>query len=848
MIFATKDTPSAREQIGGKAYNLIHLCSKGFNVPQFFVLTVDCFRQFFGERYDEYTALLNAYSTDARLKIIELIRSCSFSDELERQIIEKTKEMFKDRPMLFSVRSSATDEDSVKSSFAGMMESYLYVAPEDITARIKDCYISCFCERIMKYREDNGLIGNDIGVAVIIQEMIDPDAAGVMFTCDPRTNDTDEIFISLVNGVGEGLVHGESNSDDYILDFYGEILSRPDEKTVDIDELLVLKLGELAVSVEDSYMHKCPQDIEFCVKSGEIFLLQARPVTTSSHIDKRKFRTILDNSNIIESYSGVTTPLTFTFAREVYAKVYNQTLKSFFVKQKNIDEIQDDLQNMLCFYENKIYYRLNSWYRMTSLYPGYETNKKYMENMMGVKTSLRESKSQAKTRLLKIYIRAVYKLLRIKKDSESFKARFNDVTAPYYNNEFAEYSSKELLGVYNELEEKILDDFITPITNDMGTMVIFGMLTDRVKKLGLDNYEGLLGDILSKQGQVESVEQSTELLGIVGEIKASVPFYEEFKCMNADTFKKRLDEGQGIYKRISDYIIRYGARTMEELKLETLTLLEAPELLLVTLKQYLGLEENIQTYRSDEEKDGEKAAYNTLLSACRFGQRGIVKLLVRLSKFFIRNRESLRLRRTYIYSIVRKIYLGIGRNLASEGIIKDSRDVFFLTKDEVSSLVYGKYGDTSDVCKKTKDRKAEYYANKNKTVYERMYFYGDVSAENMLPIYSKSQFENREGTLRGVAGGGRVVEGVVKLVNDPQDADVKGYILMAKRTDPGWTVIFPMADAIIIERGSVLSHSAVVAREMGLTLIVGIRGLTDTVKDGDRVRVDGVNGTVEILK
>ena len=93
-----------------------------------------------------------------------------------------------------------------------------------------------------------------------------------------------------------------------------------------------------------------------------------------------------------------------------------------------------------------------------------------------------------------------------------------------------------------------------------------------------------------------------------------------------------------------------------------------------------------------------------------------------------------------------------------------------------------------------------------------------------------------------------MTEGIVKFVKDPSNTDVSGYILMAERTDPGWTVLFPMTKAVIIERGSVLSHSAVIAREMGLTLVVGIRGLTKYVKDGMKVRVDGVKGTVEILE
>lgn len=130
-----------------------------------------------------------------------------------------------------------------------------------------------------------------------------------------------------------------------------------------------------------------------------------------------------------------------------------------------------------------------------------------------------------------------------------------------------------------------------------------------------------------------------------------------------------------------------------------------------------------------------------------------------------------------------------------------------------------------------------------------MYFYGPLEEEYMLPIFSRQETEQSpEGCLKGVAGGGKTVIGRVKYVEHPADADVEGTILMARRTDPGWTVLFPMVKAIIIERGSVLSHSAVIAREMGIPLVVGIRGLTDRVKDGMLVKVDGIKGTVEILE
>ena len=825
------------ENVGGKAYNLFHLKDIGENVPEFFVLSADIFRSFLGEKLEEYRSLLSAYTDSKREEILSLIGACDFSVEIKSEVAAKLSEFFDEGEMV-SVRSSATDEDGERFSFAGMMESYLNVSGiENILASVKKCYLSCFSERIMEYRANNGLISPDISVAVIIQRMVQADYSGVIFTTDPRTNNPDELLISLVEGLGEQLVSGTSDSIDIGVSCTGFLTDMPEGWR---NEDIPLKLQQAAMRIEKSYTPRCAVDIEFCVKDGEEYILQCRPITTYSHIDKDQFRTILDNSNIIESYSGVTTPLTFTFAREVYAKIYKQTLRSFYVKEEAIKSIENDLDNMLNFYENKIYYRLNSWYKMTALYPGYQKNKQYMENMMGVKTTMHESEVGAKTRLVRIYASFIRKLLRMKKDSRRFIQRFNEVTAPYYGNGFEGYSSADALKVYDALEHEILDDFITPIANDMGAMVFYGMLTEQLKKKNIDGYEGLISSCISKQGNVESAEQSATVLRIVEEIRRSLELTELFSSDN-ENIKARLGGDEPVFRMIDEYIYRYGARTMDELKLETITLFEDPAFLLDMIKGYLRCD-TLPEYGGTPDPEAKKK----LLSNFGVFKRPFIRILLNVTKFFIRNRESLRLRRTYIYSIVRNIYLRIGKNLEAEGVLNSHRDIFFLEKSEITAFVNGS-GESADILReKINSRRAEYEKNKSRPIHERMYFYGDICESNMLPIYSRQEVCG-DGILSGVAGGGGVVEGIVKLVEDPTGADVEGYILMAKRTDPGWTVLFPMAKAIIIERGSVLSHSAVVARELGLTLVAGIRGLTDTVKDGMKVRVDGVSGTVEII-
>ena len=830
MIYHYSDKNIPPKKIGGKAYNLAHLSQiDNLSVPKWFCLSTDVFYQFLGNSKKEYEDLLLDYTPRKRQKILDLINSCEFNEYLKTEIMKQLQKTFSQNTK-FAIRSSATDEDSDEHSFAGMLDSFLNVKSEDVFKSIKKCYLSGFSERVMEYRTKNHLLNNNIAVAVIIQEMIEPDYAGVMFTINPKTNNPDETTISIVKGAGEQLVSGASDSEDFVVDVLGEINSGNTDK---LSRELILELARQASIIEKSYQPRTGKDIEFAIKNNQIFILQCRNIAKYSYIDKNRPRTILDNSNIIESYSGVTTPLTYTFAREVYGKIYHQTLKSFFIPDDVVKSVSHDLNNMLYFYENKIYYKLNSWYKLMSLYPNYNTNKKYMENMMGVKTPLKETTVGANKRLVKIYSRFIWKMLNSKKDSRKFLEKFNQVTAPYNGETFEGKSNQELLKIYDKIESQILNDFTTPIINDIGAMVFYGMLTDDLTKHGIKDAEGVISSLLAKQGGVESAEQTETLLSIVKKISQD----QELKQRFLDG-KISLNDNLPIIVDIKDYLARFGARTMDELKLETITMQEDPEILFEMIRNYLKTDKpskkpSLKTKSTDPFKN-----FNPI-------SKQYTKKLLKIVKYLVRNREGLRLRRTYIYAIVRNIYLRIGHNFAEDKLIDHYRDIFWLEKDEITAIINGK--PIKNIKETIKNRKAEYEQNKEKPVYERMYFYGKITSENMLPIYSEQEISDNANILKGVAGGGSPVEGIVKYVKEPTDTDINGYILMAKRTDPGWTVLFPMVKAIIIERGSILSHSAVIAREMGLTLVVGVRGLTDKVKDGAKVRVDGINGTIEIL-
>ena len=837
MIFEMGDS-KAPDKLGGKAFQLAELSEAGFLVPPFLVLTGEAFYEFWGEDRERLFSLLSFYKDENREEICSIIRNRVFQREWKEKVLGKLKAYFGEKCLL-AVRSSAMDEDGEDCSFAGMMESFLNVKQgEELFESIRKCYLSCFSERAMAYRKENGLLTGNIGMAVIIQEMVDADVSGVMFTSNPGTNNPDEILVSVVTGLGEALVSGEKNSYDALYDRFGNKLES--DKAMPVSEETLQELVSLGLKVEALDTKKRGRDIEFSIKNGVIYLLQNRLITSYRHIEKNKERTILDNSNIIESYSGVTTPLTYSFAREVYEKIYRQTLGNFFIEKEAIESISDDLKNMIVFYENKIYYRLNGWYKMTALYPGYNKNKRYMEEMMGVKVELKETEREAKFRLLKIYFYFIKKLLNMKRSTTAFSKKFEEVTKDYKNQDFSGFDNRTLVQIYKDLEDSILADFTTPIVNDMGAMVFLGKVNELLKKEGVQDAEGLLGKILSQQGNVESVKQSLSLLELVDEIWDNPELSAKFRTQSKEELKALLSEESDFSEHLRNYISRYGARVMDELKLESITLKENPDFLFQTLKNYLQPEEKPSVYKPLEIDEEE------LYKQVSFAKRLLLKKLVKITKYFVRNREFLRLYRTYIYDIVRMIFLRIGHNLEEEGVISYYRDVFFITKEELFPLAGGEAIQIAELREKIEKRKQEFEENKDKEVFERMYFYGEVKAENMIPIFSRQEKENVEnGVLKGVAGGGKAVTGRVKFVEEPSNADVEGFILMAKRTDPGWTVLFPMAKAIIIERGSVLSHSAVIAREMGIPLVVGIRGLTEQIKDGMLVRVDGIKGTVE---
>lgn len=783
--------------VGGKAYNLDILTKNGINVPKWCVVN-------------------------------------SVDDDFE---FEEDK--------LYAVRSSAVGEDGSGNSFAGQMESYLYVKPQDIKARIQDVINSANSERMRFYREQNGLSNDDIKVGVIIQQMINSEVSGVAFSSNPITGKRSEIVISSVWGLGEGLVSGELNADTFTV--IGEkitknVVEKPYKIIFDKDKgfgttqvenenpsescLTDNQIKEIVRKVKEIVeIYGKPQDIEWAYEGDKLYILQTRPITTLENIaDKSQQEVIWDNSNIIESYSGVTTPLTFSFIKDVYTEVYKQFLLIMGVEQELIEENSDIFQ-MLGLIDGRVYYNLLNWYRLLRLMPGYEINAGFMESMMGVKQKLNQipkvkpSRKNEYLRLANLVKSLIVNLFRLPKDIEKFYKHINATLSPYEDGQLRGKSANELVEIYFELESKLMKKWQAPLVNDFYAMIFYGLLKKSLAKI--DPNGTLQNDLLTGETGIISTEPIKRIKQI----------------------SNKICNGENADNDIKEFIRKFGNRCIGELKLETITYKQDPSLLQFIINSYV--KQGIIDLEKEAEREQEirRNAEKTVKEKIKNPFFGFILKNARLR---VKNRENLRFERTRLFGLVREIFLELGKNFAYENIIETQRDVFYLTKEEIFNYVRGT---SVDIDLKTiiKNRKEEFKTFENKNPSDRFSTFGTVYRANQ---FTAKIFDTNpvEGDLSGIGACAGIVRAKVKIVHSvAESSGLEGCIMVAERTDPGWVPLFPISKGILVERGSILSHSAIVAREMGIPAIVGVNNLLSTLKDGDEVEMDGSTGTIRVI-
>ena len=295
---------------------------------------------------------------------------------------------------------------------------------------------------------------------------------------------------------------------------------------------------------------------------------------------------------------------------------------------------------------------------------------------------------------------------------------------------------------------------------------------------------------------------------------------------------------------LEEYMEKFGDRTVHELKLEALTLREDPLFLIRMIYSISMTKESAEHSKRNISEEQKKIYENLKISPLK---KFILKKTISYAKKFIRLRENLRYERTKVFGMVRKIMKKMGVYLKEENIIVHERDVFYLTIDEIFGLIDGALIDT-DLKKLIDLRKEKYKEYEEGAVLPDRFLTRGFLGENFHYEDLTGNEQEDKNILRGTGCSKGVVKGKVKIVLNPMNTEVEdGDIVVTKSTDPSWVMVFPLLKGLIVEKGSLLSHSAIISREMNIPAIVGVQGATTALKTGDFVQFDGSTGIIKKL-
>ena len=735
----------------------------------------------------------------------------------------------------FAVRSSALGEDGEERSFAGQFDTYLDVPLAEVPRRVAECRRSAEAPGARHYVEAHGASHEPIGMGVVVQRMVHADVSGVVFTANPRGL-LNETVVTVGRGTGDNVVADRVPTTTYYRnasDGLTYLETSPDAPTLDADTLD--ELVAAGKRIRDASGRD--MDIEFAIEAGVLWILQARPITTLGTGPV----VTLDNANIVESYPGLTLPLTASFVPRVYYGVFRGLALRATRNERIVRKFDDVLRQMVVASSGRMYYRIDHWYQVLQVLPLSRRIIPVWQDMMGVQDRSYEDVRDRFTRwqrlrtwgnVLREFLATPAGMRRLEKDvaelREHFHTRIADAT-----------TTEDLRLLFDEIEERALRRWDVTLLNDLHAFLWTGLLTATLRR-AVDDPREAANAYISGIASIESMKPVRALAELAATASA-----DHLRGISTDAEARAYLDGEGEFPaRLREYVDVFGDRYLEELKLESATFRSEPRLLLRT----------ILTYREDpghldEVRRSLARPHRPELPRAR---RPLVRWLAKKAAQGIERRESSRLNRARVYGMVRQIVLRVGANLEAEGALDAASDVFWLTMDQLFEPT------PNDLRADVARRRAEYEDYRRVPGSRRLVFAGEMF-HRRVNIESVTSAVTRTDVLRGVPTSGGKARGRVRVVHDPRDvlggmdgvageAGLGGEILVTRMTDPGWVFLLTMASGLVAERGSLLSHTSIIARELGIPAVVGVHDATTLLEDGALVEVDGDTGEVRVVR
>jgi len=862
--------------VGGKGRNLFRLRKYGIATKPWIVISTNLFDQFISDLKAEIEEIINGlnFSNPKQVEESSLsIKQLIVKKRLNSRFLEclyKTMNKIFGEITLFAVRSSLTDEDSTNNSFAGQMDSFLNVKKKYIEESIKMVWASAYSPRALLYRYKKKISFTHISSAVIIQEMVQSEASGIIFTNNPETH-VNECIISAGYGLGEGIVGDIVETDTYTIDREtNKIQKKINKKELRLvidcyekgrtrKEAVPKYLRSKAVLTDDEIDRLLKQtlkmerkfgfpiDVEWAIdKKREIFFLQSRPITFKKESASASTLRIWDNSNIVESYSGITLPLTFSFIRECYETIFQNAVMEIVSSKKAVKNDVAIFKNMIGIQKGRVYYNLLNWYKMLSFLPGFKNNKPAWDQMIGIKHTV-----EFPERKISVYnsifasVKFLYLLLSVKRTAKKFHSYIDPLYKKFQKIDVSHMTPDQLVDHYDSLWKTFMPKWHLTLYNDVFAMKYYEWLKSLCSKWGLSKYDDLHNKLLCGEREMESLKPLHSLLKITAVILKSDSYQHLLRNNNSSTIWNRIQTTRSyaeLKQMFDSYLTDFGDRGIEELKLEKESFHQNPELLIDLVKKYCRQNLSIKVLQQNEIKIRKEAEQIIRKELNNPFKRFLFRFILKNARRSITNRENMRFARTRNFGLVKNIFRQISQRFVEQGILKKASDIYYLTVNEIFDFIRG----TSTNCNLAalvKIRKAEYANYSLMTLPDR---FQTIGIPYLNKLNKDPKFKSSNKSLQGTGCSSGVVKAEALVVIDPSSVNGKsGHILVARSTDPGWIFLMVSAKGIIVEKGSVLSHSAIIGRELGIPTIIGVTDATGKIPDGAIIEMDGSSGEIQ---
>lgn len=852
--------------VGGKGLNLAELAKvPGIRVPAGFCITTAAYKHMVkgdpktAELMERLAALESSNADEIRL-ISEKLRNAIESTEIPAELKQEITDSFEQlgSKFAYAVRSSATAEDLPTASFAGQQDSYLNIyGTEQLLRHIQKCWASLFTERAVVYRIQNGFDHCKVHLSVVVQQMVFPEASGIVFTADPVTSNRNIVSIDASFGLGEALVSGIVSADNYRVR-EGRII----KKTVSVKKLAIYPSSsggteqrdipleqqeQQALSDEqilalegigrkiEAYFGQ-PQDIEWCLVDELIYIVQSRPITTLYPLPESdgKYRLYLSVGH-----------------QQMMTEPINPLGMSFFVFLSDYNLAQAggrlfmDLSHELASVSGRAII-------VSSLGSNDPLMKDALTHFMKRKPPLPKGKRMYKlgnelftwsfpVELLKLYRKNDPRLA-------SQLINFNEASIRSLEWRIQKVSGDGLFESIKEDQKQLKKEIYNQESFGAIMVGIYAVnwLNKQMEKwLG----EKDVADILSQSvAHNVTAEMGLELLDVADVVRNYPEVQTYFEHPRKETFFEDLEKmhgGAAVSTALREYLEKYGMRCAGEIDITKTRWSEDPTILVPVI---LGNIKNFAPYaHAAKVAEGKRKAKQKeqelleRLAKLPGGGRKIKKTkhMIGLVQNFLGYREYPKFNFIKRYFLYKQALMKEAVLLHEKEAIQTPQDVYYLSFEEFRDAVNGKNIDKQVI----EDRKAAY------RYYEKLKVPRLMTSEGEEIFGSYQMDKLPSGAIPGIGVSSGIIEGRARVVLKMGDAHIEpGDILVTAFTDPSWTPLFISLSGLVTEVGGRMTHGAVIAREYGLPAVVGVMNATDAIKDGQKIRINGSEGYVEVLE